>query len=425
MKTNPSRPSLINVGVLGLGTVGRAVVDTLLENAPGIFKRSGVRLKVKLGCDVRKVKVSCPLTQNPRDIINDPEISVVVETIGGINPAKKYVLAAISAGKHVVTSNKELIALHMGEIFSAAAENGVSVFFEGAVAGGIPILNTLREELSSNHLEEIYGIVNGTTNYILSKMTSEKKDFHAALKEAQALGFAEADPKADVEGYDASYKAVILAASAFDVLVKWTNVYREGIGKISPEDIRYAEDIGYVVKLLAVVKRAREGFDVRVHPALVAKSHPLSNVSANFNAVYVKGSPVGELMFYGPGAGGAPTSSSVVSDMIRAAKIAAGRQTSRTIQLESCRTQPINEIESRYYLRLEAPDRHGVLAGISKVFADKKVSISAVMQKESSGGNATIIILLHKVVEQNLKAALQEIQKLSVVRRVCNVIRIL
>ncbi len=412
MKTNPSLHSSIKVGILGLGTVGAAVARNL-KGMPGI--------KVKLGCDVRRVKVPCRFTRNPNEIINDPEIDIVVEAIGGVNPAKKYVLAALKAGKHVVTSNKELVALHMGELVAAAEKNGVSILFEGAVGGGIPILNTLRDELSGNRIDEVYGIVNGTTNYILSKMTAAGEEFSEVLKEAQKLGYAEANPKADIEGYDASYKAAILASVAFGAKVKWTDVYREGIEKIAAEDIDYAYENGYIIKLLAVARRMAGELDVRVHPALVPFSHPLAGVNENFNAIYVKGFPIGELMFYGPGAGGDPTSSAVINDVIKAACSCCPN----IMNLRSMPLRRIGEIESRYYIRLEAPDRHGVLAGISKAFADKKVSIAAVTQKEMVGRTATIVILLHKTSEKNLKAALSVIRKLPVVQRICNVIRIL
>jgi homoserine dehydrogenase len=403
----------IKVGILGLGTVGSAVARNL-QGVKGI--------KVKRGCDIRRVRFPFPVSRNPYEIINDPKISIVVEAIGGVNPAKKLVLAALRAGKHVVTSNKELVALHMDELLSAARRNGVSILFEGAVGGGIPILAALRENLSANKISEVYGIVNGTTNYILSKMTAEGKELKEVLKEAQRLGYAEANPKSDIEGYDASYKAAILASVAFSAKVKWKNVYREGIEKIAAEDIDYAYDIGYVIKLLAVARQAREGLDVRVHPALVPFSHPLASVNENFNAIYVKGFPVGELMFYGPGAGGDPTSSAVINDII------AIINSSFVIRNSSLRKYPIrkiDEIESRYYIRLQAPDRHGVLAGISKAFADKRVSIAAVTQKEMVGSTATIVILLHQTTEKNLNAALAVIRRLPVVKKVCNVIRIL
>lgn len=411
----------IKIGILGLGTVGSAVAANLKKNAAAIVERTGVRLTVKLGCDLRKVKAACPVTNDPFQIINDPEISIVVETIGGEQPALKFVLEALRAGKHVVTSNKELIAKRMRELQMAAELNGRMILFEGAVGGGIPILNTLRDELSGNNFSEIYGIVNGTTNYILSKMTAEGRELAEVLKEAQKLGYAEADPSADVEGFDASYKAAILAAVGFNSTIKWEEVYREGIEKISAEDIQYADEIGYVIKLLAIAKNSGGKLELRVHPTLVAKGHPLASVSDNFNAIYLKGEPVGELMLSGRGAGGDPTSSAVINDVIA---LASQRPLALNLKLK-LPVRPIAETESRYYIRLQAPDKYGVLAGISKAFADKKVSIAAVTQKETIGNQATIIILLHKVAEKNLRAALAELDQLAVVKKVCNIIRII
>ncbi|KPJ65331.1 hypothetical protein AMJ44_10540 [candidate division WOR-1 bacterium DG_54_3] len=401
----------IKIGILGLGVVGSAVARNV-KYVPEI--------EIVRGCDIRRVRVPCKLTRDPYKIINDPEIAIVVEAIGGINPAKKYVLAAIRSGKHVVTSNKELVALHLDELMTMAKKKGVSLLFEGSVGGGIPILSTLRDSLSANKIAEIYGIVNGTTNYILSKMSEEGMAFSEALKKAREKGFAEADPRSDVEGYDAFYKAAILASVAFRAKVRAADVYREGIEKITAEDILYAGEIGYVIKLLAIAKMIEGKLDVRVHPALVSKQHPLAAVSENYNAIYVKGDPVGELMFYGQGAGGGPTASAIVSDIVQVSKGGGGKPA----RLRRIKTRKIEDIESRYYIRLQAPDRFGVLAGISKAFARKKVSIAAVVQKETVGNVATIVILLHSVAEKNLKAALKIIEKLPVVRKVSNVIRI-
>jgi homoserine dehydrogenase len=412
----------INIGIIGFGTVGSAVADVLKKNKAVLAERAGVEIKVKGICDIRRIKSPWPLTLDPTTLINDPDITVIVETMGGVNPAKKYVLAALKAGKHVVTSNKELVARHMDELLAVAAKNDVSLLFEGAVGGGIPILNTLRDNLAANKINEIYGIVNGTTNYILSKMTEEGIEFSEALNRAKEKGYAEANPKMDIEGYDASFKAAILGAVAFGARVRWENVYREGIDKITAEDIAYAGEIGYVIKLLAVARLEGGALDVRVHPALVAKSHPLASVSENFNAIYVKGFPVGELMFYGPGAGGNPTASAVIGDIITATNY---ELPITNYELRSYPLRNIEAIASRYYIRLRAEDKHGVLAGIAKAFADKQVGIAAVTQKETVGNLATIIILVHSVQEQNLIAAIRAIKRLSVVRTVSNVIRIL
>ncbi|MBU0672752.1 MAG: homoserine dehydrogenase, partial [Candidatus Margulisbacteria bacterium] len=309
---------------------------------------------------------------------------------------------------------------HMKDILAAARRNRVQILFEGAVGGGIPIIQPLKESLAGNKIEQVYGIVNGTTNYILSKMMEEQMEFGEALKKAQEMGYAEPDPTADIKGYDACYKAAILASVAFGAEVNWKDVHFEGITRISQEDIQYARDIGYVIKLLAIAQKVDNKIDVRVHPALVGRSHPLASVSENFNAIYVTGTPIGQLMFYGPGAGGGPTASAIISDIIQIAK--GGKK--KTAKLRKIKVKKISEIASRYYIRLQAPDKFGVLAGISKAFSKKKVSIAAVVQKETVGNLATIVILLHKVSEKNLKAALKVIAKLPVVRKIVNVIRI-
>ncbi len=411
----------INIGIIGLGNIGSTLAAVLRKNRSAIIENSGVDIRVKKVCDIRRRKSPYPFTTDPYQVIKDPEISVVVEAIGGVNPALKYILAALRNGKHVVTPNKEVIAKHMREILSAARRNRVRVLFEGAVGGGIPIIHPLRESLAGNRISEVYGIVNGTTNYILSKMMEEGMDFDQALEKAKDKGYAEPDPGSDIKGYDASYKAAILASIAFGAEVDYKEVHVEGITSITQEDIQYAKDIGYVIKLLAIAKMVENKIDVRVHPALVPRNHPLASVSENNNAIYVKGDPVGDLMFYGPGAGGGPTASAIISDIIQIVK----RPTSDVQRPKSIKVRKIEDIQSRYYIRLQAPDRYGVLAGISKAFAKKKVSIAAVVQKETVGNVATIVILLHNVAEKNLRASLKIVEKLPVVRRVCNVIRII
>ena len=412
----------VNIGIIGLGNIGFSLLEVLRKNHSVILKNSGIDIKVKKVCDIRKKKTSAPFTTDPYQIINDPKISVIVEAIGGVNPALKFILAALKKGKHIVTPNKEVIAKHMKEILTAARQNRARVFFEGAVGGGIPIIGPLKECLAGNKLELVYGIVNGTTNYLLTKMTREGMEFSEALKRAKEQGFAEPDPTADINGFDAAYKAAILASVAYGAEVKLSDVYREGIAGITQEDIQYANDIGYVIKLLAITKMVEGKLDVRVHPALVSKDHPLAAVSDNFNAIYVRGYPLGELMFYGPGAGGGPTASAIISDIIASAKSKIQNPKSK---LKKYKIRKIVEITSRYYIRLQAPDRFGVLAGISKAFAQKKVSIAAVVQKETVGNTATIVIILHRTAEKNLNAALKLIKKLPQVKKVCNVIRII
>jgi homoserine dehydrogenase len=424
MKTNPSRPSLIkiNVGIIGFGNIGSATAEAIRKNHAVILANTGLDLKIKGVCDVRKVKTSCPLTHDPMTLIGDPEISVIVEAIGGVNPALKYILAALNKGKHVVTPNKEVVAKHLPEMLAAARKNGVQILFEGAVGGGIPILQTLRQSLAGNAISEIYGIVNGTTNYILSKMLDAGMEFSEALKRAQTKGYAEPDPTNDIDGFDAVYKAAILAAVAFGVQVDWKTIPREGIRGISQEDIQYAGEIGYVIKLLATAKKVKDGLDVRVQPTLVLKSHPLASVACNYNAIYVKGEPVGDLMFYGQGAGGGPTASAIMGDIIGTGD---EKCLMPNAQLRKVNLSKNGEIQSRYYIRLQVPDRCGVLAEISKAFARKRVSIAAVVQKETIGNLATIVILVDKAAEKDFTAALAAIKKLSVVRRVCSVIRIM
>ncbi|MDI6731749.1 MAG: homoserine dehydrogenase, partial [Candidatus Margulisbacteria bacterium] len=285
----------INIGIIGFGNIGSAVAEAIERNQYSIAAHSGIEINLKAVCDVRKVKTPCPLTLDPNKIINDPAIDVIVEAIGGENPALKIILAALKAGKSVVTPNKEVIAKHLPEILTTAQANQVNVLFEAAVGGGIPILRSLKEDLVGNRVTEVYGIVNGTTNYILTRMTEEGMELAEALKIAQSRGYAEPNPKADIEGYDASYKAAILASVAFGAQVDWKAIKFEGITGIAREDIQYAGEIGYKIKLLAVAKLLNDKLDVRVYPALVPFSHPLSSVSDNYNAIYVKADPVGDL----------------------------------------------------------------------------------------------------------------------------------
>ncbi|OGC35490.1 hypothetical protein A3J90_00870 [candidate division WOR-1 bacterium RIFOXYC2_FULL_37_10] len=411
----------INIGILGFGTIGSAVYELINVNHDMIEKRLGLDLHVSAICDVSPNIEHPLLVRDARDVINNPAIEVVVEAIGGEKPALSFILAAIKKGKHVVTSNKEVMALNGDKIFSAARKNNVSINFEAAVGGGIPIIGPLSHDLLANNLTEIYGIVNGTTNYILSKMTKEGTEFEAALEEARKMGYAEANPKKDIEGYDSSYKAAILASVAFNSQIDWKNVYFEGIEKITQEDISYAKEIGYIIKLLAVAKKYEKECEVRVHPTLISQEHPLASVSGPMNAIYVKGDMVGELMFYGQGAGWLPTASAVVADIINCYNVQCPIS---NFQFRKLKVKPIDEIESRYYIRLTVPDKHGVLAGISKAFADQKVSISNVVQKETIGKIATIVIIIHQAKEANLRKAIARLEKLSVVKDVCNVIRV-
>ncbi|MFA5097001.1 MAG: homoserine dehydrogenase [Candidatus Margulisiibacteriota bacterium] len=417
----------VKIGLLGFGTVGCGIAEVLADNADIISGKAGCRIEIGKIADPdlerqRSVKVDKKLlTANAQDVISDTSISIIAEAIGGVDPALKYILSSIEAGKHVVTSNKEVVAKHLRQINEAARNKGVKVLFEASVGGAIPILAALRRSLAANEITDVYGIVNGTTNFILSKMTGEKREFGDVLKEAQKKGFAESDPKNDIEGYDASYKAAILASLAFGVEVNWQEVKFEGISKISLEDIKYASEIGYVIKLLAIAKKTGDSVDVRVHPALVPAEHPLASVRDQFNAIYVKGNAMGASMFYGEGAGARPTASAMISDMI---EICDSGSRAYYPALKKTRIKSLDEASSRYYIRLKAKDMPGVLAAVSGIFAEKKVSIQAALQKETVGSVATVVIIVHTVAERDFKKSMELIAGLPHVIEVCNTIRV-
>ncbi len=421
----------INIGLLGLGTVGRGVVKVLQNNSESIEKKVGrkVELKKILVRDLNKDRgielAADMLTDRPEDILDNPQIDIVVEVMGGIEPAKNYIIKALQDGKHVVTANKDLIALHGKELFAAA--NNTDLFFEASVAGGIPIIRPLKECLAGNRLEEVMGIINGTTNYILTKMTNEGSDFEEVLKEAQDLGYAEADPTSDVGGLDAARKIAILASVAFGSRVTFNDVYVEGITNISVEDISYAHDLGYVIKLLGIAKDINDQIEVRVHPVFIPKDHPLASVNDAFNAIFVKGDAIGEAMFYGQGAGEMPTASAVVGDIIAAARNKVYDVSGR-ISCTCFNEKPIKqigEIESEFYLRLKVTDKPGVLASIAGVFGNHDVSIASVMQKSTGkNGKAEIVLISHKVKEKYLRDALQIIGGMSIVDSISSVIRV-
>lgn len=421
----------INIGIVGFGNIGSSVARNLKKNSAIISERVGAAVKVIAASDrsaralslARKMGIKA--LRDPGDIVKNPDIHIVFEAMGGEKAAKKVILNAIARGKHVVTSNKEVIAKHLKEILSAASKRKVSVSFEGAVGGGTPIISPLRDGLSGNEISEVYGIVNGTTNFILSMMTEQCMEFDEALLAAKKMGYAEPNPANDIEGVDSAYKAAILAAVAFGADIKWGDICVEGISHVTQEDIRYAWEIGYVIKLLAVVKKAGSGLEVRVHPMLIPQSHQLASVSGNLNAIYVKGSPIGSVLLSAAGAGGDPTSSAVIGDIIDIAKrISAGDGPISWRPLKKVSFGKAKDIKGRYYIRLTAPDRFGVLAGISRAFADAGVSIQAVVQKETVGGQATIVILIHEVMEKNLIKAVSKIKKLPVVKEICNIIRV-
>jgi homoserine dehydrogenase len=363
-------------------------------------------------------------TTDAASVVSDPDIDIVVEVMGGIEPARSLIIAALTAGKPVVTANKELVAAHGRELFETAERTGVDILFEASVGGGIPLIRPLRESLAGDRIRRITGIVNGTTNYILTKMTDEGASFIDALADAQALGFAEADPTADVEGFDAAAKVAILASIAFGAQVVAADVYREGITEITAADIASAAELGYVVKLLAVAEEVDGAVTVRVHPAMVPVRHPLAAVRDAFNAVFIEGGAVGELMLYGRGAGGGPTASAVLGDLVDAAKnVVEGRKGATVGTLAAKPIRPVDDIESQYYLELAVADRPGVLAAIATEFGAHRVSIRS-MQQRDVGDEARLIFVTHTAKESDLRATVAALEGVDVVNRVGSVLRV-
>ncbi len=426
------RGRIIKVGLLGLGTVGGGVYRVLQSNRELIAGRVGARIEISrvLVRDVRKDRgVPLPpgiLTTDPEEILNSPEIEIVVEVMGGTGAALDHVRTALARGKSVVTANKDMLAVHGKELFQLAQEKGSDLLFEASVAGGIPIIRVLKQCLAANRIQQVMGILNGTTNYMLTRMTNAGRDFQDVLREAQALGYAEADPTNDVEGYDAARKTAILASIAFNTRISFQDVYVEGISRITTEDITYATELGYVIKLLGIAKDTPEGIEVRTHPALLPQSHPLAAVSDSFNAVFVRGDAVGDTMFYGRGAGDLPTASAVVADIMDAARNIVHRAPGiiSCTCFEERPLKPMGQVRSRNYLRLRVIDQPGVLAQIAKVFGDHQVSLAAVTQRDTRGDRAELVLITHEVAEQNLRDALAELGELEVVEEICNVLRV-
>lgn len=421
----------IGLGLLGMGTVGRGVYRILNDNREGIEKKTGVPIAVKkvLVRDAAKdrgIKISEGLlTTDIEDIIDDPGIDIVVELLGGIQPALEYSLRSLAKGKSVVTANKDMMALHGKELFAAADVGRRDLFFEGSVAGGIPIIRPLKECLAANRITQVIGIINGTTNYMLTRMSEEGLGFGQALKEAQSLGYAEADPSADVEGYDAARKLAILASIAFNTRVSLDQVYVEGVTRITAEDIVYAANLNYVIKLLGIARESADGIEARVHPALLPKSHPLASVNDVFNAIFVTGDAVGDVMFYGRGAGELPTASAVTADVMNAARNLVNGSAGM-IGCTCFGDRPVKSMgltSTEYYIRLNVADKPGVLASIAYIFGDNNVSLASVIQ-HTSGESAEIVLITHKVLEKNLQEALKGIKKLPVINEVSNVIRV-
>jgi homoserine dehydrogenase len=420
----------IQVGLLGIGTVGSGTFKVLQRNQHEIQRRAGCGIEIAMVADLDVARArsivgdGVRVVGDARQVIADPSIDVVVELIGGYGIAKALVLEAIAAGKHVVTANKALLAVHGTEIFAAARNKGVVVAFEAAVAGGIPIIKALREGLTANRIEWIAGIINGTTNFILSEMRSKGLDFGVVLKEAQRLGYAEADPTFDIEGVDAAHKATIMSAIAFGTPVQFAQAHVEGITQLQAADIRYAEQLGYRIKLLGLTRRRPEGIELRVHPTLVPATRLIANVEGAMNAVMVQGDAVGTTLYYGKGAGSEPTASAVIADLVDIARLHTADPEHRVPSLAfqpgavaDTPILPIAEVVTSFYLRLRVADEAGVLAQVTSILAERGISIDALLQRESGEGESQtdVIILTHNTVEGRMREAITAMQALPTV----------
>ncbi len=426
----------INIGVIGFGTVGVGAVQLLESNADWVAQRVGARVRVKAVADLdwarsREYEISAEQrTTKVNDVLDDPEIDIVIEAMGGVKPAREFVAGALSRRKSVVTPNKELIAKHGAELLNIAGEAGVDLMFEGAVGGGIPIIRPLKESLAGDRIQRIMGIVNGTTNFILTAMSQEGRDFGEVLRDAQARGYAEADPTADVEGFDAMYKIAILSSIAYGSHIDVKEIYHEGITRISATDISYARQLGYEIKLLAIGGKKNGALDLRVHPAFVPREHPLAAVNGVFNAIFVQGDPVGDLMFYGRGAGSGPTGSAVVGDVIDCARNilhgANGRVPCTCHQ--TLPLQPMSEVETRYYLRTRVKDQPGVIGRMATILGEHDINVTSVFQPQhednATPGYAEIVWITHLVKEAKIQAALKSLENEEVVAEIANLIRV-
>lgn len=422
----------IKIALLGAGTVGSGVIQALSMNADIIAGRSGAYIEIKkiLVRDAKKQRPEVNgilLTDNFDEILDDEEISIVVEVMGGLSPARDYMLRSMAAGKHVVTANKDVIAQHLSELYTAANENTVDFLYEASVGGGIPIIKPLKECLTANKISEIMGVINGTTNYMLTKMTEKHISYDAVLRRAQEKGYAEANPTADVDGLDAARKAAILASIAFDTVIEFEDVSVEGISHITEDDIEYGLNLGYVIKLLAVGRNTDDGIDVRVHPVFLPKTHPLASVNGVFNAVFVRGDVIGDAMFYGRGAGALPTASAVVADIIEVVRDIVSGTTGRMKYRigERKKLCPVEKTRSSYYLRLVVADEPGVLGEIATTFGRAKVSLKSVIQARwTEDGDAEIVAVTHVVTHAAASAAAEALRALPVVREVRSLIRV-
>ena len=425
----------VKIALLGLGNVGRGVWNILQMNGEEIMKRSGCQVEVakilvRDPSKARAVKVPEELiTTNFDEILNDDSIKIIVEVMGGIEPAKEFILKSLNKKKHIVTANKMLLATYGDELFKKADEEEVMLNYEASVAGGIPIIQAINESLTANKIEKLYGIINGTTNFILSKMELEGSDFDDVLKEAQEKGYAEADPTSDIEGFDAQYKLAILSSLAFGTKVKIDDVYREGITKITSKDIRYAKDFGLVIKLLAIAKEIDGKLQLRVHPTMIPETHPLANVHDSFNAVFIKGNAVDDLMFYGRGAGDLPTGSAVVSDIVSILRSDVDTENRLPVEKNNLwhkEIWEINDITSRYYIRTTVTDRPGVLGEITAIFGRHGVSLRSVIQRGrvKNEEEVGLVLVTHYTKEAQLQGAINEVKDMESVKEINNMIRI-
>lgn len=423
----------INIGLLGLGTVGTGTLRIINNNVNGLTQKTGTTINVKraLVKNINKNRLYIPsglqLTNNPSDLLDDSEIDIIVEVMGGISPAKELITQALSKGKHIVTANKDLMAQHGVELLALANKYECSIYYEASVGGGIPLIRPLKNCLAANRILNIMGIINGTTNYILTQMTVAEKDFADALAEAQDKGFAEQEPSSDLEGKDAAYKLAILASLAFNSKVDVNEIYTESINHVSVRDIMYAKDMGFVIKLLALGEENNNGLSLRVHPTLVPENHPLASVQNEFNALFLEGDAVGEVMFYGRGAGSLPTASAIVADIVEIIrrinnniKISVADSTDSEKQLI-----PMLNRSSSFYVRMKAKDESGVFGSVATAFGDEGVSLDMIIQNQRDFGIAEIVLVTHKVLEKKFYRALNNIKQLNSIRNLSNVIRVL
>ncbi|HOJ11233.1 MAG TPA: homoserine dehydrogenase [Clostridiales bacterium] len=422
----------INIAFLGFGTVGTGAYTIISSNGRKLFEKEGISINVKriLVRDVAKkrsvVVDKSLLTDNIDDIINDPEISIVAEFIGGEEPAREYILAALKSKKTVVTANKEVMARHWEELEKTARSTGAGLYYEASVGGGIPIIKVIRESLQANNINEIMGIINGTTNYILTKMSEDGRSFESVLEEAQKLGYAEPDPTFDIEGLDAMFKLSILSTLAFHTRIHIDKIYREGITRITTDDIAFGKELGFSIRLLAIAKKHGQNIEVRVHPTFIPADHPLASVRDAYNAVFIRGDAVGNLMLYGRGAGDLPTGSAIVSDIVNACLHESGH-TYSTLSNGDWTPDKIlfnDNWETEFFIRMTVKDQPGVLAKIAGIFGKYGVSIASVIQKRRNGDSTPIIFVTHKARELSIDKAIDEIKEESVVIRVENVIRV-